>query len=54
MRIVLCDFMSLDGVVQAPGGPGEDTDGGRRPDLYLPAGALTKGPRETTLWRAAQ
>ena len=28
MRIVLSDFMSLDGVVQAPGGPGEDTDGG--------------------------
>jgi dihydrofolate reductase len=28
MRIVLSHFMSLDGVVQAPGGPGEDTDGG--------------------------
>ncbi len=28
MRIVLSDFMSLDGVVQAPGGPGEDTDDG--------------------------
>jgi hypothetical protein len=28
MRIILSDFMSLDGVVQAPGGPGEDTDGG--------------------------
>lgn len=28
MRIVLSDFMSLDGVVQAPGGPEEDTDGG--------------------------
>ncbi|MFP5297660.1 MAG: dihydrofolate reductase family protein [Actinomycetota bacterium] len=28
MRIVLIDFMSLDGVVQAPGGPEEDTDGG--------------------------
>ena len=28
MRIVLSDFMSLDGVVQAPGGPQEDTDGG--------------------------
>ena len=27
MRIVLSDFMSLDGVVQAPGGPDEDTDG---------------------------
>jgi dihydrofolate reductase len=30
MRIVLSDFMSLDGVVQAPGGPEEDTDGGFR------------------------
>jgi dihydrofolate reductase len=28
MRIVLSDFMSLDGVVQSPGGREEDTDGG--------------------------
>jgi dihydrofolate reductase len=28
MRIVLSDFMSLDGVVQAPGGADEDRDGG--------------------------
>jgi dihydrofolate reductase len=28
MRIVSTVFMSLDGVVQAPGGPDEDTDGG--------------------------
>ncbi|MEU1085260.1 dihydrofolate reductase family protein [Streptomyces sp. NPDC005576] len=28
MRIVISAFMSLDGVVQAPGGPEEDTDGG--------------------------
>ena len=28
MRIVISDFISLDGVVQAPGGPEEDTDGG--------------------------
>jgi dihydrofolate reductase len=28
MRIVLSHFMSLDGVVQSPGGQGEDTDGG--------------------------
>jgi dihydrofolate reductase len=30
MRVVVSDFVSLDGVVQAPGGPGEDTDGGFR------------------------
>jgi dihydrofolate reductase len=30
MRIVLSQFMSLDGVVQAPGGKDEDTDGGFR------------------------
>ena len=28
MRIVIMEFISLDGVVQAPGGPEEDTDGG--------------------------
>ena len=28
MRIILSDFISLDGVVQAPGGEGEDTEGG--------------------------
>jgi dihydrofolate reductase len=28
VRIVVTEFMSLDGVVQAPGGPDEDTDGG--------------------------
>jgi dihydrofolate reductase len=30
MRIILSDFISLDGVVQAPGGQGEDDDGGFR------------------------
>src|SRR3989442_2480452 len=30
MRVVANEFMSLDGVVQAPGGPEEDTDGGFR------------------------
>jgi dihydrofolate reductase len=30
MRIVISEFMSLDGVVQAPGGPDEDADGGFR------------------------
>ena len=28
MRIILSDFISVDGVVQAPGGKGEDADGG--------------------------
>ncbi len=28
MRIVIIEFISLDGVVQAPGGPDEDRDGG--------------------------
>jgi len=28
MRIVITEFISLDGIVQAPGGPDEDTDGG--------------------------
>ncbi|MEV4376590.1 dihydrofolate reductase family protein [Streptosporangium sp. NPDC049644] len=28
MRIVIIEFISLDSVVQAPGGPEEDTDGG--------------------------
>jgi dihydrofolate reductase len=30
MQIILSDFISLDGVVQAPGGPDEDTEGGFR------------------------
>lgn len=30
MRIAVSDFISLDGVVQAPGGPQEDIDGGFR------------------------
>lgn len=30
MRTLITEFISLDGVVQAPGGPNEDTDGGFR------------------------
>jgi dihydrofolate reductase len=30
MRVVISEFISLDGVVQAPGGPEEDTSGGFR------------------------
>ena len=30
MRLILSQFISLDGVVQAPGGPEEDTEGGFR------------------------
>ena len=28
MRVIVSDFISLDGVVQAPGGKEEDTEGG--------------------------
>ena len=30
MRVIISEFVSLDGVVQAPGGREEDTDGGFR------------------------
>jgi hypothetical protein len=28
VRVAISEFISLDGVIQAPGGPDEDTDGG--------------------------
>ncbi|WP_324783984.1 dihydrofolate reductase family protein [Streptomyces sp. H51] len=51
MRVVVSEFISLDGVVQAPGGPQEDTDGGfahggwSHPyfDPEVIGGAFTKG-----------
>ena len=36
MRVVASEFISLDGVVQAPGGPDEDTSGGFGPTLGAP------------------
>ena len=53
MRVVVSEFISLDGVVQAPGGPQEDTTGGFRhggwsipffdPDVMGPAiGQITE------------
>jgi acyl-coenzyme A thioesterase PaaI-like protein len=30
VRVIISEFISLDGVVQAPGGPDEDTSGGFR------------------------
>lgn len=55
MRIVLIDFMSLDGVVQAPGGPDDDADGGfahggwsmRSFDTEVMGAAIDEGMRET-------
>jgi len=55
MRIILSHFMSLDGVVQAPGGPQEDTDGGFAPggwsmpyfDRDVMGGAVDEVMRDT-------
>ena len=56
MRIVISEFISLDGVVQAPGGRQEDTDGGfqhggwsmRFFDPEVMGSASTRRPNEPT------
>jgi dihydrofolate reductase len=55
MRIVISEFISLDGVVQAPGGPEEDTDGGFRHggwsmpffDVEVMGGAIDEASQRT-------
>jgi dihydrofolate reductase len=60
MRVVVNEFMSLDGVVQAPGGKEEDTDGGFAhggwsmpyfdPEVMGPAIGATMDPAEALLF----
>ena len=60
MRVVVNEFISLDGVVQAPGGKEEDTDGGFDhggwsmpyfdPEVMGSAIGETMGPAEALLW----
>ena len=55
MRIVISEFISLDGVVQAPGGPDEDRDGGFRHggwsmpffDVEVMGSAIDEGSKRT-------
>jgi dihydrofolate reductase len=55
MRIVISEFISLDGVVQAPGGPDEDRDGGFQHggwsmpffDLETMGAAIDEGAKRT-------
>ncbi len=45
IRIVVSEFISLDGVVQAPGSPDEDKDGDfQHGGWSMPAGALGGTP----------
>jgi len=37
-KTIVLEFISLDGVIQAPGGPGEDTSGGFPPFQHLSDG----------------
>ena len=49
MRVVVSDFISLDGVVQAPGGPDEDTDGGFGPGPSVAERNRLVAPRALTM-----
>ena len=49
MRIVISEFMSLDGVCQAPGGPEEDLDGGFR---HFVLGLTAPYPANVAQWVA--
>ena len=46
-KVIALEFLSLDGVIQSPGGPDEDTSGGFAHGVvvanYERAGALTTG-----------
>lgn len=44
MRVVVSEFISLDGVVQAPGAPQEDTSGG-----FCHGGGKTLFPNDGTI-----
>ena len=45
MKTLITEFISLDGVVQAPGGAGEDTDGGFSHGKPVSPSALARAQR---------